>query len=98
MTEDMGRTDSRRTILPAALAAIDLYDGRTDAHCWLASFKEIAQIYDWTVEDRLRIARVRFRGNAQRWAQPRIFDDWPYFDRQFLDRFGETSLHPKQPQ
>jgi hypothetical protein len=42
------------------------------------------------VEDRLRIARVRFRGNAQRWAQPRIFDDWPDFERQFLDRFGET--------
>jgi hypothetical protein len=64
MTEDMGtiyfylavclRTDNRRTIMPAALAAIDLYDGRTDAHCWLASFKELAQIYDWTVEDRLR--------------------------------------------
>jgi len=38
----------------------------------------------------LRIARVRFRGIAQRWAQPRQFQDWDDFERQFLERFGET--------
>jgi len=84
------RTGQRQHILPSALAAVDHYDGRADAHCWLSSFKEIATIYDWSEADCLRIARIRFRGNAQRWAQPRQFDSWNEFEKQFLDRFGET--------
>eukprot|EP00775_Hariotina_reticulata_P015071 gene15071-biopygen1020 len=84
------RGEHRRTILPAALAAVDQYDGRSDAHSWLSSFKELALIYEWNEADCLRIARVRFRGIAQRWAQPRQFHDWDDFERQFLERFGET--------
>jgi len=45
------RSEHRRTILPAALAAVDQYDGRSDAHSWLSSFKELALIYDWNEAD-----------------------------------------------
>eukprot|EP00775_Hariotina_reticulata_P003334 gene3334-biopygen5021 len=52
--------------------------------------EELALIYEWNEADCLRIARVRFRGPAQRWAQPRQFHDWDDFERQFLEQFGET--------
>ena len=38
----------------------------------------------------MQIAKVRFRGIAQRWAQPRQFNTWNEFEKQFLERFGET--------
>lgn len=85
------RNDVRRTTLPTALTAVDRYDGHTDAHSWLAGFKALATLCEWTEEDCLNIVTIRFKGAAQRWMQPRHFDSWEDFERQFLARFGEIS-------
>lgn len=77
-------------IQPSVLTAVDRYEGRSDAYSWLSSFKELAALYGWNEDECLRIPKIRFKGAAQRWVQPRHFDSWDDFERQFLGRFGET--------
>lgn len=75
---------------PQALNAVERYDGHTDAHAWIESFGELAALCEWSNDVCLRIAKIRLKGPAQRWAQRRQFNNWADFAEQFLKRFGET--------
>lgn len=75
---------------PQALNTIDRYDGRSDPDAWISSLQEIADLYTWSDDTCLRIAKIRLQGTARSWAQPRQFADWTDFQRQLDHRFGET--------
>jgi hypothetical protein len=73
-----------------ALNAIAPYDGRKDPDAWLNSIQAIADLYNWTDEQCLKIAKVRLTGPAWSWAQARQFTTWHAFQQQLESRYGET--------
>lgn len=73
-----------------ALNAIAPYDGKKDPDAWLSSIQAIADLYGWTEELCLKIARVRLTGPAWNWAQARQFPSWAAFQQQLDSRYGET--------
>lgn len=75
---------------PQALNAVERYNGQGDAHAWLDSFNTLAELYYWSDEVCLRVAKIRLSGPAQRWGSLRRFHDWDDFQEQFTRRFGET--------
>jgi len=76
---------------PQALNAVERFDGLGDAHAWVNAFLQLASLYQWVDEVCLKVALIRLKGNAQRWAQNKQFASWQDFQNQFLSRFGETT-------
>jgi hypothetical protein len=72
------------------LNAVERYNGQSDAHAWLDSFNTLADLYNWSEDVCLRVAKIRLTGPAQRWGSLRTFHDWDDFQEQFTRRFGET--------
>eukprot|EP00882_Tetradesmus_deserticola_P010833 GHRQ01011446.1.p1 GENE.GHRQ01011446.1~~GHRQ01011446.1.p1 ORF type:complete len:176 (-),score=13.78 GHRQ01011446.1:95-622(-) len=77
-------------LTPQALNTADRFDGKGDAHSWVENFNDLASLYGWSEETTLKVARLRMKGSALRWARSRQFDSWDDFSCQFLRRFGET--------
>lgn len=75
---------------PQAINAVEKYDGTADAHAWLSSFCEYADLYDWDDTTRLKVAKLRMRNASQNWVHSRKFRNWDDFQSGSLDRFGIT--------
>lgn len=75
---------------PVALAAVERFDGDTDAHAWLRALIDIAQLYNWPDHICLTVASLRLTGSAQTWLQSHHIADWAHFEDAFLTRFAET--------
>jgi hypothetical protein len=88
--EDPAPASGRNLPTPQAINAVERYNGQGDAHAWLDSFNVLADLYLWSDEVCLAVARIRMTGPAQRWACLRKFLDWVDFQDQFARRFGET--------
>jgi thymidylate kinase/transposase InsO family protein len=91
-TEEMAPAFGGRNLpTPQALNAVERYDGKADAHAWLDSLSTIADLYNWSDDVCLCVAKIRLAGPAQRWSCLRKFHDWEDFQEQFTRRFGETT-------
>jgi hypothetical protein len=77
-------------LTPQALNTAERFDGKGDAHSWVDHFADLASLYGWSEEITLKVARLRMKGSALRWARNRQFISWDDFSSQFLRRFGET--------
>ncbi|WIA38111.1 hypothetical protein OEZ86_001473 [Tetradesmus obliquus] len=77
-------------LTPQALNTADKFDGKGDAHAWVENFLDLSSLYGWSEETLLKVARLKMKGPASRWARNRQFTDWDDFSSQFLRRFGET--------
>jgi len=75
---------------PQAINTIERFDGNQDPTAWLNNVYEIATLYGWSEAICLRVAKIRLKGAAQRWAQSRQFNSWVEFQQQLDHRFGET--------
>lgn len=77
---------------PTALHAVPTYKGyvEDDAHAWLDNINQIADLYSWPPQTRLKVGKLKLTDAAQRWSTNRQFADWYDFQRQFVHRFGET--------
>lgn len=75
----------------AALSAINAFNGDegTPAYEWLRTLSGIADLYQWSEDTRLTVARLRCTGAASLWLDSKEFLSWDDFHSQFLDRFGE---------
>lgn len=76
---------------PHSINTVDKYDGREDPNLWLNILQQTADLYGWDEDSCLKVAKIKLRGDAQRWGQSRHFNNWNEF-RTLLDhRFGETA-------
>eukprot|EP00878_Enallax_costatus_P005880 GHUV01006168.1.p1 GENE.GHUV01006168.1~~GHUV01006168.1.p1 ORF type:complete len:415 (-),score=87.89 GHUV01006168.1:1971-3215(-) len=75
---------------PSAVNGVEKYDGHSDAHAWLTSYNEYADLYNWNGDHRTTVAKLRMRGPAQNWVQSRKFHNWTDFQTAFLHKFGVT--------
>lgn len=88
------------TIDPAALISVATYSGAEDPQDWLDHVRAMADLYQWNEATCCKVATIRLKGAAQRWAQQRTFTSWPDFCQQMEQRFGEipevASAHLEQ--
>jgi hypothetical protein len=75
---------------PEAFAAIDKFSGQEDAYTWLQGLLGIAELYGWSQDTCLKVAKARLKDAAQRWARRHSFNSWDAFAEQFLLHHGET--------
>lgn len=75
---------------PLAISGIDRYDGYKDPTTWAQILNLTADIYGWSDDTRLKVARIRLGDEAQQWAQTRCFNNWEEFQAQLVRRFGVT--------
>lgn len=73
-----------------ALELFDVFDGNQDPVSWLSDFETIASFYNCTRDTCLRIAKIRLQGPARMWAKGKSFANWAEFQRQLIQRFGDT--------
>jgi hypothetical protein len=61
------------------------------AHDWLRNMSGVADLYHWTDNMRLQVARIKCRGTAALWLDSvsDLVPTWAHFCSEFLDRFGE---------
>lgn len=75
---------------PQAISSVREFTGRGDAYAWLSPFDRLADLYDWTEQDCLRVAQSRMTDAAQQWLQNKQFTEWEEFRDKFKKRFGES--------
>lgn len=81
---------ARSYIDPEALSCITTYAGHEDPEDWLGQVQALADVYQWQDADCVRIATLKLRDAAQRWARQHTFSSWHDFCQQLLQRFGDT--------
>ena len=62
-----------------------------DAEAWLDDLQEAKELYGWSVEDSLKIARLHLRGEARDWVKLNSFGTWSAFVEGFSARFMDTT-------
>jgi hypothetical protein len=66
-------------------------DSNQSAHDWLRNMSGIADLYHWTDDMRLKVARIKCCGTAALWLDSvsDLVPTWAHFCSEFQDRFGE---------
>lgn len=82
--------EANEYIDPDALSCITYYVGSKDPQDWLLQVQALADLYHWQEHTCVRIATLRLRGDAQRWARRCSFTSWADFCQQLQQRFGDT--------